>query len=380
MLSDENILAEGRFEPKVSGGAVACWAFTALFYGVGLIGTILADDPAPAIVFGIIGTLPLVGGLLAQSSIGKVKEKNALIATDRCIYCKNVTTTNVSRIPGLMELSYSSILNIRVAPGGLRVNGDTVTLYLPGSVLVFRNVTNAPEIVMAIKSKVEEIKGPMPPYGYGVPMMGQPGMGQPLPGQNMYAQPMLGQPMYGQPVYGQPQYGQPAYGQPQYGQPAYGQPQYGQPAYGQPQYGQPAYGQPQYGQPAYGQGMYDQPAYGGGYQNYEPAQPEYSAPPQSPYRPVPPEQQTPMQNVYPDERPQPEMTEAAFRHEKDRQEFLMPEAELPSAPASSGSVPSPVQTETPPSMDEVKLPDSVFDVNEEKPQEQFDIPESGDNE
>lgn len=152
-----------------------------------------------------------------------------------------------------MELPYEAIFNIRVAPEGLsRFNGDRISLYMQGSMLEFRNVTNAPQIVMTIKGKVEEIKGPMPPNGYMMmPMYGQPPMG--------YAPP------YGQPMYGQPM---------------------------QQGYGQPVYGQPQYPPP---------PMQGFGQPNYQPVQPNYPQPPQSPYQPIRSEFQQPMQNVRPDQ-------------------------------------------------------------------------------
>ena len=259
-MDNDKIVAQAESKPKISGGAVVLWILAALFLLPGTWGAIETEEMGMFITFVIIAAIPALIGLAIHFSMLKNAKKTVLIAADKCIYCKSESTKRYSYGDGLMELPYESIVNIRVSPEGIsKLNGDMVVLYMPGSMVSFRNITNAPEIVMAIKSKVEEIKGPMPPYGY--PVMMPPAYGAPMG----YAQPQYGQPMYG----AQPQYGQPMYG---------AQPQYGQPMYGvQPQYSQPMYGaQPQHGQP------------------------NNAAPQQPIYQPVRPEYDQPQQPVYPD--------------------------------------------------------------------------------
>ena len=273
MFNNENIQAEGVFKPKLSGGALVAWIIAAMFLFMGIWISIEAYETEALIGFGIFAAF--IGGIGAIPQlllVGNAK-KNVLVATERCIYCKSPSTKQFSYAPDLMEIPYDSIINIKVTPEGLsRMNGDTVILYLPNSVISFHNVTNAPQIVMAIKNKVEEIKGPMPPMGY-IPMM--PNYGQPFGGQPYY-QPMYSPAMpnnYGQPMqrgYGQPNmgYGQP--NMPPYGQPNMGYAQPGMPPYGQPQpnYGQPGYGYPAM-QPQVGQNMQTN------YPNTPPAQTGY---------------------------------------------------------------------------------------------------------
>ena len=310
MFNNENVIAEAESKPKIAGGAIAAWVVAGFIMLPAIWGALELGEFELIIGFAIFAAFPALIGLAIQLSLINGAKSTAIIATERCIYCKSKATQRYNYGGGLMELPYESIINIRVAPEDMsRVNGDMLTLYLPSGMLVFRNITNAPQIVMAIRSKVEEIKGPMPPYGYGVmmPMYGQSPMG--------YAPP-YGQPMYGQPM--QQQYGQPMYGQPM-------QQQYGQPVYGQPV-------QQQYGQP-----------------NYQPVQPNYVAPPQSPYQPVRPEYQQPMQNVYPNQPPAPDRTESA----------------QPTAQAEQPNFAQPSDTSLPETSETAK------------PAENFDFPEDG---
>ncbi|WP_295152479.1 hypothetical protein [uncultured Ruminococcus sp.] len=254
MFNNENIQAQGEFKPKLSGGALVAWIIAAMFLFMGIWISIEAYETEALIGFGIFaGFIGAIGAIPQLLLVGNAK-KNVLVATERCIYCKSPSTKQFSYAPDLMEVPYDSIVNIKVTPEGLsRMNGDTVILYLPNSVISFHNVTNAPQIVMAIKNKVEEIKGPMPPMGY-IPML--PNYGQPF-GAQPYYQPMYApmQNNYGQPPYAQPMqrgYGQP--NMPPYGQPNMGYGQPNMPPYGgQPQmgYNQPNYGYPQNMQPNY---------------------------------------------------------------------------------------------------------------------------------
>ncbi|MBQ8965079.1 hypothetical protein [Ruminococcus sp.] len=266
MIPNEKIIAEAECKPKLSIGAVCFWVIAAVILAPGIYGAIEANETFILIFMAVIASLPALAGVALQASMMRSGKTNAIIATERCIYCKSNSTKHFSYGDGMMEIPYESIINIRVSPESpSSLNGDMVVLYLPGSSVNFRYITNAPQIVMAIKSKVEEKKGPMPPYGYGMPVM--PPMGAYSPYQ---------QPMYGQSVQG------------------YGQPM--QRGYGQPMYGQPmpnGYAQP-YGQP-----------------NYGPVAPMMAPPPQSPYQPVRPEYQYPSQTVYPNVPPAPAKTETA---------------------------------------------------------------------
>ena len=257
MQNMPNSTVIGESKPKFSGGAVAMWMIAAVFLIPIIMAIVYLDGPAEVIFFLFVASFPTIAGFAVQIDFKNKARNTILVSEENCIiYGAKPAKRSAPPVP--TELPYESIMNIRVKPNVFSsLNGDTVELYLPNTMLTFPHITNAPQIVMAIKNRVEAIKGPMPIYGYGV-----------MP------------PQFAQPAYGQPQYGQPAYGQPQYGQPAYGQPQYGQPAYGQPQYAQPNYGQPPYAQPNYGPAQYGQP--------------QFTA-----YAPVPPEQQYPMQNVYP---------------------------------------------------------------------------------
>ena len=293
MSENVNNPVRSQSNPKIAAGAIAAWVIALTIMIPGMWGEFQGADKALFVTM-IPAMIPILIGGAIQLSMKMSAKETELIADDRSLFCKSKNTRSVSGQQAYMEIPYESIMNIRVTPEALsNVNGDIVTIYLPGNVLTLHYITNAPEIVMAIRSKVEEKKGPMPPYGY------------PMPGIPMYGQPMLGQPAYGQPMYRQP---------------PYGQPMYAQPAYGQPMYGQPAYGQPPYGQPMY---------WNNNAHELRPAQPNYAAPPHSQYQPVRSEDQYPTQTVYPDMGPEPEMTETAYRPEKDRQEFIMPEAEKP---------------------------------------------------
>lgn len=269
-MNNENVLAEAEFKPKVSGGAIASWVIAALFLFPGIWAAMETSDIEILVALGIVALIPGGIGAALQASLILGAKKNGLVATDRCIFCKCPATKRYTRSEAFMELPYESIVNIRVSPEGFSgLNGDMVLLQTSTGVISFRNVTNAPQIVMAIKNSVEQIKGPMPPMGY-VSMMPS------------YSMPPVG---YGQP-YGQPMYGQPMYGQQMYGQQM--QNGYGQPLYGQQMYSQPNMGYPQ---PPYGQQMYSQP-------NYQPVPPNYAVPPQSPYPNVRPEYQQPVQTTY----------------------------------------------------------------------------------
>lgn len=285
MYNNENVLAEAECKPKVAGGAIAAWVIAAL-----IMLPALFDLSDPELIYLIIGLgffafFPAIIGLCVQLSMLSTAKNTVLVATERCIYCKCKNVRSYGG--GLVEVPYESIINIKVAPEGLsRMNGDMLSLYLPSGMLSFRFITNAPQVVMSIKNKVETIKGPMPPFGYGMmrPVYVQAPMG--------YAPP------YGQPVYGQPM------------QQGYGQP------YGQPQYAQPP--MPPYGQP-----------------NYQPVQPSYAPPPQSPYQPVRPEYQQPAQNVYPNqpaaqpEYVQPTAQSGMIETEKQPEIFDIPEDNTP---------------------------------------------------
>ncbi len=237
MQNMPNSTVIGESKPKFSGGAVAMWMIAAVFLIPIIMAVVYLDGIAEVIFFLFVASFPAIAGFAVQIDFKNKARNTILVSEENCIiYGAKPAKRSAPPVP--TELPYEAIMNIRVKPNVFSsLNGDTVELYLPNTMLTFPHITNAPQIVMAIKNRVEAIKGPMPIYGYGV-----------MP----------------------PQFAQPAYGQPPYGQPAYGQPPYGQPAYGQPQYAQPNYGPAQYGQP------------------------QFTA-----YAPVPPEQQYPMQNVYP---------------------------------------------------------------------------------
>ena len=260
LFNNEKVLAQARSDPKVSGGAIVSWAIAGFIMLVGIIGAVAIGDNdmsggiALLILCLFLALIPGIIGLVMQMSFINSVKSTVLIATEGRIYCRSKNVQNKFDKNALMEVPYESIMDIRVAKEGIdRKSGDSVILKLMYSHLDFRYITNASEVVMAIRGKVESIKGPMPPMGYGVvlPYGTQMGYGgQPMPaygyGPDHYPQ---NQPNYPQPPYGQPVYGQPPYGQPPYGQPPYGQPPYGQPPYGQPSYGQPAYGWQPYNAP-----------------------------------------------------------------------------------------------------------------------------------
>lgn len=306
-FANEKIVAQARSDPKLSGGAIVSWAIAGAFLLFGIIGALyvgrdeIDEGIAFFIVFFVLAVVPGgIGGVVQAMFLNNVKN-TVLIATEGRIFCRSNKVQNRYDKNALMEVPYESIMDIRVSREGIdRRSGDMIVLRLTYSSLEFRYITNAPEVVMAIRSKVEAIKGPMPPSGYGVVMpYGSAPVGyggQPMPaygyGPDHYPQPPKGQPVYGQPPYGQPNYGQPPYGQPTYGQPPYGQPPYGQPPYGQPPYGQAPYGQPLYGQAPYGQPPYGQP-------NYRPVPPA-PVPPQPAAQQIPPAAPTPVQEKLPE--------------------------------------------------------------------------------
>lgn len=235
MQNTPNSTVIGESNPKISGGAVAMWMIAAVFLIPIIMAIVYLDGIAEVIFFLFVASFPTIAGFAVQIDFKNKARNTILVSEGNCIiYGAKPAKRKDPPVP--TELPYEAVMNIRVKPNILRsINGDTVELYLPNTMLTFNHITNAPQIVMAIRNRVEAIKGPMPIYGYGV-----------MP------------------------YGQPAYGQMPYGQPAYGQAPYAQPAYGQAPYAQPNYGHAQYGQP------------------------QFTA-----YAPVPPEQQYPMQNVYP---------------------------------------------------------------------------------
>lgn len=306
-FANERIIAQARSEAKVSGGAIVLLSMAGFIMLCGIIGAIITGSGdieaaiALFIIFFVLAIIPGAIGAVFQLTFMNNVKNTVLIATEGRIFCRSNKVQNRYDKNALMEVPYESIMDIRVAKEGIdRRSGDMIVLRLMYSSLEFRYITNAPEVVMAIRSKVEAIKGPMPPSGYGVVVpYGSAPMGyggEPMPaygyGPDHYPQPPKGQPVYGQPPYGQPPYGQPPYGQPNYGQPPYGQPPYGQPAYGQPAYGQPPYGQPAYGQSPYGQAPYGQP-------NYRPVPPAPAAPPPAVHQipPQPPVQERPSENI-----------------------------------------------------------------------------------
>ena len=262
MYNNENVLAQAESKPKLSGGAFAAWLVALVIFLPGVWGAAETGESAILAVFSIIAAVPALIGVAVHLAMLNGAKKTLLIATERCIYFKTRSAVNYSG-DGAVELPYDSIVNIRVSPEGfIRSNGDMVILYLPSSMLTFRNITNAPQIVMTIKAKVEEIKGPMPPYGYAMVMPAAYGV---YPPPQMYGQPYA-----------------------------------------------PPYVQPNYVQPNYARSP------------YQPVQPNYVPPPRSYYGPVRPEYQYPSQNVYADVRPAPARTEYAAP-QKPPQTFDVPE-------------------------------------------------------
>lgn len=185
MYNNDRILAQAECSPKVAGGALGAWIIAAFIMLPGIWGAAQINDWILLVIFAILAAIPALIGLVVQLIFISGTKKTALVATDRCLYYSNKDSRRYSS--ELMPLPYEYIMNIRVIPEGMsRMNGETLILQLPDRPLVFHNITNGPQIVMAIRGKVEEIKGPMPPYGYGAMMPMYPPMGY-------FPQPMYGQ-------------------------------------------------------------------------------------------------------------------------------------------------------------------------------------------
>ena len=155
MIPNEKIIAEAECKPKLSIGAVCFWVIAAVILAPGIYGAIEANETFILIFMAVIASLPALAGVALQASMMRSGKTNAVIATERCIYCKSNSTKHFSYGDGMMEIPYESIINIRVSPESpSSLNGDMVVLSLPGSSVNCRYIINAPQIVMAIIKKV----------------------------------------------------------------------------------------------------------------------------------------------------------------------------------------------------------------------------------